>query len=142
MSSKSEKKSAVLPSLPMLNIKRLISSHQSQYSLHISLQIFKTDVDFILGKILFEEFIDDIWDIANSVSGLSNPYEIKVDYMGNYVAGVLHISIDKNMSFEQTHRIKHQIRDKLMEEKSDIRYTLVHTCPLEGEYKFSQKSDK
>lgn len=95
----------------------------------IAVQIFISNINFILGRVPSEEFIQDIIDIANSVPNVQNPHNIKVDYMGNFSVVALYIDLDRNMSFEESSRIADRVQEKLKKEKSEIWFAIVHTCP-------------
>lgn len=115
-------------------------------SILIGLLIFRTAVklfimnyNYIVGKIPSDEFIRDIENIANSVPGASNAHDIKVDYMGNYAVVALHVEIDGEMRLNDSHKIAHEIQDKILEEKQEVRYAIVHTCPVGSEYNHNQR---
>lgn len=96
----------------------------------IAVQIFISNINFILGRVPSEEFIQDIIDIANSVPNVQNPHNIKVDYMGNFSVVALYIDLDRNLSFEESSKIADRVQEKLKKEKSEIWFAIVHTCPV------------
>lgn len=96
----------------------------------IAVQIFISNINFILGRIPSEEFVQDIIDIANSVPNVQNPHNIKVDYMGNFSVVALYIDLDRNLSFEESSKIADRVQEKIKKEKSEIWFAIVHTCPV------------
>ena len=68
-----------------------------------------------------------------------NAHDIKVDYMGNYAFVALHIEVDGNLTVHESHKISHEVQDKIREEKSEVKYVIVHTCPIGLDYDHSQE---
>lgn len=108
----------------------------------LAVELFIVNFNYLVGKIPSEEFIEDIKDVANSVDNCQNAHEVKVDYMGNYAVVALHIEVDGNLSVNESHNIAHEVQDRLLEEISEIRYVVVHTCPAGLEYDHNQKIDR
>lgn len=97
------------------------------------------NINHVMGKIPSREFIKDIKNIAESIPQSYNAHDIKVDYFGNYAVVSLHIQLDGNLILKESHRIAHEVQDKILEEKPEIRYVIVHTCPLEDNYDHHQR---
>ena len=96
----------------------------------IAVQIFISNINFILGRIPSEEFVQDIIDIADSAPNVQNPHNIKVDYMGNFSVVALYIDLDRDLSFEESSKIADRVQEKIKKEKSEIWFAIVHTCPV------------
>ena len=107
----------------------------------IAVQLFIVNFNYLVGKIPSREFIDEIKDIANSVDNCQNAHEVMVDYMGNYAIVSLHIEVDRNLSVYESHKVAHAVQDRLLREKQEIRYAVVHTCPIGIDYDHDQKID-
>lgn len=105
----------------------------------LAVNLFIINFNYLVGKIPSESFIDEIKDIANSVPNSQNAHEVKVDYMGNYAVVSLHIEVDGDLPTKETHKIAHEVQNKILEEKSEVRYVIVHTCPIGLDYDHSQK---
>ncbi|WP_405290711.1 cation diffusion facilitator family transporter [Methanobrevibacter sp.] len=105
----------------------------------LAVNLFIINFNYLVGKIPSESFIDEIKDIANSVTNSQNAHEVKVDYMGNYAVVSLHIEVDGDLPTKETHKIAHEVQNKILEEKSEVRYVIVHTCPIGLDYDHSQK---
>jgi cation diffusion facilitator family transporter len=109
--------------------------------LRLAIKLFIINFNYLVGKVPSKEFIDEIKDIANSVPNAQNAHEVKVDYMGNYAIVALHIQVDGDLPTSESHKIAHEVQDKLREEKSEIRYVIVHTCPIGLDYDHHQGID-
>jgi len=110
--------------------------------LRLAIKLFIINFNYLVGKVPSKEFIDEIKDIANSVPNAQNAHEVKVDYMGNYAVVALHIQVDGDLTVNESHKIAHEVQDKLREEKSEIRYVIVHTCPIGLDYDHRQGFDE
>ncbi|WP_407377266.1 cation diffusion facilitator family transporter [Methanobrevibacter sp.] len=115
----------------------------------IALLIFKTaaeilieNINNIMGKLPSKEFIEEIEKVANSCPQVEHAHEIKVDYLGTYATVSLHVELDGNMTLDQSHKIAHQVQNKIVEEIPEIKYVNVHTCPIGSDYNHKQKLDK
>lgn len=108
----------------------------------LAIKLFIINFNYLVGKVPSEEFIDEIVDIANSVPNSQNAHEVKVDYMGNYAIVSLHIEVDGDMTVHESHKIAHEVQDKILEEKSEVRYVIVHTCPIGLDYDHNQKINR
>lgn len=108
----------------------------------LAVKLFIINFNYIVGKVPSEDFIDEIRDIANSVENSQNAHDIKVDYMGNYAVVALHIEVDGHMSVNESHKIAHEVQDRILEEKSEVRYVVVHTCPSGLDYDHNQEINR
>ena len=56
-----------------------------------------------------------------------NAHEVKVDYMENYSIVVSHIEIDGELTVKESHKIAHEIQNKILEEnqKSNMLYSYL-----------------
>lgn len=107
--------------------------------LRIAVKLFIINFNYLVGKVPSEDFIDEIKDIANSVANAQNAHEVKVDYMGNYSVVALHIEVDGDLTVNKSHKIAHEVQDRILHEKSEVRYVIVHTCPIGLDYDHNQE---
>ena len=96
----------------------------------LAVKLFIINFNYLIGKVPSESFIDEIKDIANNVPNSQNALEVKVDYMGNYAFVSLHIEVDGDLSVSEAHKIAHEVQNRILEEKSEVRYVVVQTCPI------------
>lgn len=107
-----------------------------------AIKLFIENVNYIIGRIPSDDFIDQIEAAANSVPHAQNAHAIKVNNLGPYSTVSLHISLEDDMVLRDSHRIAHEVQDKIMSEIPSIKYVTVHTCPLGEEYNHQQEIDK
>ncbi len=105
-------------------------------------EIGKENIDNIMGKVPSKEFIDKIRDVANNTPPAQNAHNIKVDYLGSYATVSLHIQLDGNITLDETHEIVHAVENNIMKEIPEVKYVMVHACPLGLEYNHAQEIDE
>ena len=105
----------------------------------LAVKLFIINFNYLIGKVPSESFIEEIKDIANSVPNSQNAHEVKVDYMGNYAVVALHIQVDGNLPVYEAHKIAHEVQNRILEEKSEVKYVIVHTCPVGLDYDHTQE---
>ena len=105
-------------------------------------EIGKENIDNIMGKVPSKEFINKIRDVANNTPPAQNAHNIKVDYLGSYAAVSLHIQLDGNITLDETHKIVHIVENNIMKEIPEVKYVMVHACPLGLEYNHAQEIDE
>lgn len=104
--------------------------------------IGKENIDNIMGKVPSKEFINRIKEVANNTAPAQNAHNIKVDYLGSYAVVSLHIQLDGNLSLDETHEIVHVVEENIIKEIPEVKYVMVHACPLGLEYNHDQEIDK
>ena len=107
----------------------------------LAVKLFIINFNYIVGKIPSENFINEIADVANSVPNSQNAHEIKVDYMGNYAVVALHIEVDGDLTVREAHKIAHEVQNKIIKEISEVKYVIVHTCPIDLDYNHNRVID-
>jgi len=105
-------------------------------------EILIENVNNIMGKIPSEDLIKKIKKIADSTPHAQNAHNIRVDYLGAYATVILHVELDGNMILNDSHKIAHEVENRIVKEIPEIKYALVHTCPIGSEYEHSQEIDK
>jgi len=106
-----------------------------------ALDIGKENIDNIMGKVPSKEFIEQIERVANSTPHAQNAHNIKVDYLGSYATVTLHIEIDGNMTLDESHKIVHVVQNNIIEEIPEIKFVMVHACPIGLSYNHDQEID-
>lgn len=104
--------------------------------------IGKANMDNIMGKLPSQEFIDNIKEIANNTPQAQEAHNIKVDYLGSYALVTLHVKLDGNLTLNETHEIVHQVQDNIIREIPEVKYVMVHACPIGLQYDHDQEIDK
>lgn len=104
--------------------------------------IGKTNLDNIMGKLPSQEFIDKIKEIADNTPPAQEAHNIKVDYLGSYALVTLHVKLDGNLTLDETHKIVHQVQDNIIREIPEVKYAMVHACPIGVHYDHDQEIDK
>ena len=104
--------------------------------------IGKTNLDNIMGKLPSQEFLDKIKEIADNTPPAQEAHNIKVDYLGSYALVTLHVKLDGNLTLDETHKIVHQVQDNIIKEIPEVKYVMVHACPIGLQYDHDQEIDK
>ena len=104
--------------------------------------IGKENINNIMGKVPSKEFIERIKKVAGKNPQAQNPHNIKVDYLGTYAIVSMHVEIDGKMTLDESHEIVHQIQDDIVREIPEVKYVMVHACPIGLTYDHEQKIDK
>ncbi|WP_407423388.1 cation diffusion facilitator family transporter [Methanobrevibacter sp.] len=105
-------------------------------------EIGKSNLDNIMGKVPSQEFIDRIKEIADNTPPAQEAHNIKVDYLGSYALVTLHVKLDGNLTLNETHEIVHQVQDNIIKEIPEVKYVMVHACPIGLQYDHDQEIDK
>lgn len=105
-------------------------------------EIGKTNIDNIMGKVPSQEFIDKIKEIADDTPQAQEAHNIKVDYMGTYALVTLHVKLDGDLTLNETHEIVHRVQDNIIKEIPEVKYVMVHACPIGLQYDHNQEIDK
>ncbi len=106
-------------------------------------EIGKENLDNIMGKVPSERFINQIRKVANNSSPkVQNAHNIKVDYIGTYATVTLHIEMDGNMTLDESHKIVHSVQNNIIEKIPEVKYVMVHACPIGLSYNHEQDIDK
>lgn len=115
----------------------------------IGLLILKTagevlieNLNHIMGTVPSQEFIQRIKDAAESNPQAQNAHNIKVDYLGTYAIVSLHVELDGNLILVESHKIAHEIEKEIVKQIPEIKYVVIHTCPIGTEYEHKQEIDK
>lgn len=104
-------------------------------------EIGKENIDNIMGKVPSKEFIENIKRVANEIPQVNNPHNIKVDYLGAYATVTLHIELDGNLTLDESHKIVHVVQNNIIREIPEVKYVMVHACPIGLNYNHDQEID-
>lgn len=105
-------------------------------------EIAKENTNNIMGTVPSKEFINEIKRVANEIPAVKNPHNIKVDYLGAYATVTLHIELDGNMTLDESHKIVHVVQNNIIKEIPEVKYVIVHACPIGLSYDHKQEIDK
>ena len=105
-------------------------------------EITKENVDNIMGKVPSKDLIDKIEKVVNKTPQVHNAHNIKVDYLGSYVTVYLHIELDGEMTLNESHEIVHIVQNNILKKIPEVKFVMVHACPIGVNYDHSQEIDK
>ena len=105
-------------------------------------EVGKENIDNIMGKVPSQEFINKIKRVANKTPKAQDAHNIKVDYLGSYAVVSLHVKVDGNMTVDESHKIAHSVEKNLIKKIPEVKYAMVHVCPIGLEYNHDQEKDE
>ena len=106
-------------------------------------EIGKENIDNIMGKVPSQKFVNQIKRIADESSPRAyNAHNIKVDYLGSYATVTLHIEMDGDMTLDESHKIVHVVQNNILKEMPEVKYVIVHACPVGLDYDHYQEIDE
>ena len=105
-------------------------------------EVGKENIDNIMGKVPSQEFINKIKRVANKTPNAQDAHNIKVDYLGSYAVVSLHVKVDGNMTVDESHKIAHSVEKNLIKKIPEVKYAMVHVCPIGLEYNHDQENDE
>ena len=82
--------------------------------------------------VLDRELIEQIRVIAKAIPGVDDIDKCHVRKMGYQFFVDIHVVVDPQMTVENSHRIGHDVKDKLREQVPSVRDVLVHIEPLKA----------
>ena len=105
-------------------------------------KIGRENIDNIMGKVPSTELENRVRRVANKTPNAQEAHNIRVDYFGSYATVYLHIKLDGNMTLEESHKIAHEVENNILNNIPEVKYVMVHACPIGVEYNHEQKIDK
>lgn len=102
-------------------------------------EVGKENIDNIMGKVPSQEFINKIKRVANKTPKAQDAHNIKVDYLGSYAVVSLHVKVDGNMTVDESHKIAHIVETNLINKIPEVKYAVVHVCPIGLDYNHDQE---
>lgn len=112
------------------------------FVLKAAYDVGKDNINNIMGKLPSNELVNEIKKIASSVDGVYGVHSIRVNYFGSYATLALHIEVDPNLSLKESHKIAHQVQDKLTDKISLVQLVIAHACPYDADYDHEEPLDK
>ncbi len=109
---------------------------------YTAFKVGRDNINNIMGKVPSEELIQEIHDTAESVPGVYDVHDIRVNYLGAYATATLHVSLDPDLSLNEAHKIAHLVQNKVDDKVDLIEGVTCHTCPLGLEYDHEQPIDE
>jgi len=76
------------------------------------------------------EIIDKVKNIAESVEGVYEVTDLRVRWIGHQLHAEINASVSPSLSIEEGHEIANAIREKLLENFSNLSGTTIHVDPL------------
>ncbi len=110
--------------------------------LKTAVEIAKENIDNIMGKVPSKAFVYKIKTVAENTPKVENAHNIKIDYFGSYATVALHIELDGNMTLNDSHKIVHMVENNITENIPEVKYVMVHACPVGLDYNHEQEIDK
>lgn len=98
------------------------------------ISILRLNINLILGEVEADEnYLRDVKNIINSVSGVKLIDNIDIIKFGSYNEAKIQISVNEDTSLIDAHSIAHQVEDKL-KSKSElkIKYVIIHINPIKN----------
>ena len=105
-------------------------------------KIGRENIDNIMGRVPSTELENRVRRVANKTPNAQEAHNIRVDYFGSYATVYLHIKLDGNMTLEESHKIAHEVENNILNNIPEVKYVMVHACPIGVEYNHEQKIDK
>lgn len=91
--------------------------------------IFRPALGEILDEHVYDDLVVDIRKIAEKVPGVEGTEKCFVRKTGMTFLVDLHLLVDGNLSVKQGHEIAHDVKDLLMQKRSEIANILIHIEP-------------
>jgi cation diffusion facilitator family transporter len=104
--------------------------------------IGKENIDNIMGKVPSKDFVGKIKLVAENTPKVENAHNIKVNYLGAYATVALHIELDGSMTLDESHKIVHTVQNNIIKEIPEVKYVMVHACPIGLDYDHDQEIDQ
>lgn len=95
----------------------------------ISIKIFIDSINKMLDKSCSSETEEQIKKVILSVKGVEGIDLLKTRQFGNKIYVDLEINANKNISFEESHKITHKVHDKVEKEIENIKHVMIHINP-------------
>ena len=89
------------------------------------------NINHLMGKIPSENLIDNIKIAAESVNGVYEAHDIKVNYMGPYASAELHVKVKSDLTLKEAHKIAHVVEKTIIDKVEVVNTAIVHVCPLD-----------
>jgi cation diffusion facilitator family transporter len=101
----------------------------SGFIFYNSYLIFRPALGEIMDEHLYDDVIEQIRIISAKVPGVIDTEKCYIRKTGMTYHADLHITVDATISVREGHEIAHRLKDKLMEELSELADVLIHIEP-------------
>ena len=95
----------------------------------ISVEIFIESINKMLDTACSKEIIDNIKTVVLKVEGVTGIDLLKTRQFGNKIYVDLEINADKNITFEESHNITHNVHDIVEKEIKNVKHIMIHINP-------------
>ena len=92
--------------------------------------VFKENVNNIMGKVPSEKILTDIKSAALSVPGVCGAHNIRINYMGPCASTELHIEVGGDMELRKAHKLSDEVEKSIVESVDVVTLATVHVCPV------------
>jgi len=95
----------------------------------VGYDILKDSIEKLVDKSCDEKLINEMRDLILKTDGVLNLDLIKTRLFGTKIFVDVEISADKNLTLEMSHKIAHNIHDKIEENFKSVKHCMVHVNP-------------
>ena len=95
----------------------------------IAIEIFIESINKMLDTSCSVETIEEIESIVLSTKGVTGIDLLKTRQFGNKIYIDLEITANKNISFERSHKIAHNVHDNIEKNIKEVKHCMVHINP-------------
>ena len=97
----------------------------------VAFELLKNGIGDLMEQSLPEQVEEEILQLAASVSGISEPHDLRTRRIGNHYAIELHILMDGKISLKEAHDKASEVEDLLREHYGEETHVAVHVEPRE-----------
>ena len=97
----------------------------------VAFDLLKNGIGDLMEQSLPEKVEDEILDLAKSVSGVTEPHDLRTRRIGNHYAIELHILMDGNISLKEAHDKADEVETVLKQRYGEETHVAVHVEPRE-----------
>ncbi len=105
-------------------------------------EVARENLNNIMGKVPDESLFDEVKEVAESVDGVMDAHDIRINYFGSYATVTLHVVLPEDLSLKEAHAISHKVQDKILKNIDFIHGVTAHACPQGVEYCHFQQLDE
>lgn len=99
------------------------------FILKVSIEILIDSIYKLVDKSCDEKTVEKIKILINNVDDVLGLDSLQTRLFGSKIYVDVEISADKNKSLEESHRIAHEIHDKIEENIKNVKHCMVHVNP-------------
>lgn len=95
----------------------------------VAIEIFKEAIDMMLDRSCDEQLEQDLKNIINKHKDVKNIDMLKTRQFSTKVYVDIEISLDKNMSVYDSHKVAEIIHDEIEETHKEVKHCMIHVNP-------------